>query len=262
MKTINTNHTVEELYQEEFIAKWMGPEGEMEGPLYVLWQLIESYQVDIFQVSIHRITEDFLLFIQKAKEMKIELASSFVLMASRLLYYKSKALLPDPGFEEDDNERLPPEIIQQLLEYKKFQLAAETLEELEEISQGIYYRNNEDLTIDIEENYNINDLIRVYINFLNKKENIKIQKTKNIEINLESITVEEKIEFIRKLLESSSNTYFTLHELFENPYSVSIIEIIVSFLAILELARLKEIIIQQKEIFGPIYIFKKSMIVR
>ncbi len=257
------NNIVEELYKDEFITKWMGPEGEMEGPLYVLWQLIESYQVDIFQVSIHKITEDFLQFIERAKEQKIELASSFVLMASKLIYYKSKALLPDPGFEEEEeNERLPPEIIQQLLEYKKFQLAAETLEELEEISQGIFYRTNEDLTIETEESYNINDLIRVYINFLQKKEKIKVQKPKDIEINLDSITVEEKIEFIRKLLESSGNTYLTLYELFENPYTVSIFELIVSFLAILELARLKEIIIQQKEIFGPIYIFKKSIIVR
>jgi segregation and condensation protein A len=248
------------LLEEEFIIKWKGPNGEMEGPLYVLWQLIESYQVDIFEVSIHRITEDFLNFIKKAKELKIELASSFALMASKLLYYKSKALLPDPGFEDEEQEKLPPEIVQQLLEYRKFQQAAEVLKEIKELSEGVFSRQNDQTLVEIEESYNINDLIQAYINFLKRKEISQTQKEKHLEINLENLTVEQKIEDIRKILENT--TYFAFHELFENPYNISVFEFIVVFLAILELARLNEIIIEQKEIFGPIYIFKKSVTVR
>jgi len=248
------------LLEEEFIIKWKGPNGEMEGPLYVLWQLIESYQVDIFEVSIHRITEDFLNFIKKAKELKIELASSFALMASKLLYYKSKALLPDPGFEDEEQEKLPPEIVQQLLEYRKFQQAAEVLKEIKELSEGVFSRQNDQTLVEIEESYNINDLIQAYINFLKRKELSQSQKEKYLEINLENLTVEQKIEDIRKILEIT--TYFAFYELFENPYNISVFEFIVVFLAILELARLNEIIIEQKEIFGPIYIFKKSVTVR
>ncbi|GIX41117.1 MAG: segregation and condensation protein A [Leptospiraceae bacterium] len=250
----------ETLLQEDFIVKWKGPDGEMEGPLYVLWQLIESYQVDIFEVSIHRITEDFLNFIQKAKELKIELASSFALMASRLLYYKSKALLPDPGYEDEEQEKLPPEIIQQLLEYKKFQQVAETLREIEELSEGIFTRQNDQTLIEVEETYHINDLIQAYINFIKRKEKQTKHKEDHLEINLENFTIEEKIEYTRQLL--NKTTYFAFHELFEDPYHISLFEFIVAFLAILELARLNEIVIEQKEIFGPIYIFKKSVTVR
>jgi len=258
---VGTNYTSNDnLLEEEFIIKWKGPNGEMEGPLYVLWQLIESYQVDIFEVSIHRITEDFLNFIKRAQELKIELASSFALMASKLLYYKSKALLPDPGFEDEEQEKLPPEIVQQLLEYRKFQQAAEVLKEIEELSEGVFSRQNEQTLIEIEESYNINDLIQAYINFLKRKEISQTQKEKHLEINLENLTVEQKIEDIRKILEDT--TGFAFHELFEDPYNISLLEFIVVFLAILELARIKEIIIEQKEIFGPIYIFKKSITVR
>ena len=258
---MGTNYTSNDnLLEEEFIIKWKGPNGEMEGPLYVLWQLIESYQVDIFEVSIHRITEDFLNFIKRAQELKIELASSFALMASKLLYYKSKALLPDPGFEDEEQEKLPPEIVQQLLEYRKFQQAAEVLKEIEELSEGVFSRQNEQTLIEIEESYNINDLIQAYINFLKRKEISQTQKEKHLEINLENLTVEQKIEDIRKILEDT--TGFAFHELFEDPYNISLLEFIVVFLAILELARIKEIIIEQKEIFGPIYIFKKSITVR
>lgn len=261
MLHFNANVNVSNL-PEEFITKWIGPEGEMEGPLHVLWQLIESYQVDIFQVSIHKITEDFLKFLEKAQELKLELSSSFIVMASKLLYYKSKALLPEQSFDEDEvDERLPPEIIQQLLEYKKFQSAAEVLDELYEMSQGIFYRNNENLSLETEEYYNINDLIRVYIDFLNRKKNAKNQNIEQIEVNLENITVEEKIEYIRKLFHNANRTYILFHDLFQNSLNHSMIELIVSFLAILELARLKEIFLQQKEIFGPIYIFKKSVVV-
>ncbi len=250
---------LEDPLQSEFIVKWKSPDGEKEGPLYVLWQLIESYQVDIFEVSIHKITEDFINFIEKAKELKIELASSFALMASRLLYYKSKALLPDPGFEEEEQEKLPPEIVHQLLEYRKFQQAVEVLKGLEELSEGIFYRQNEQVLNYFEEEYNINDLIHAYINFINKKEKIS-KENLQLKVVLENVTVEEKIQFTRNILQNT--THFQFHELFENPYQISIIEFIVTFLAILELARLNEIIIEQKEIFGPITIFKKSIIVR
>ncbi len=74
----------------------------------MLWELIESYRVDIFDVTLNRITQDFLDFIRRAEELHIELASSFAMMASRLLYYKSKALLPDPGFEEAEEEKARP----------------------------------------------------------------------------------------------------------------------------------------------------------
>ncbi|MCS7205783.1 MAG: segregation/condensation protein A [Leptospiraceae bacterium] len=243
---------------ESFLVKWKGPNGEEEGPLYVLWQLIESYKVDIFEVSLQRITEDFLNFIRKAKEWKIELASNFALIASKLIFYKSRILLPDPGFVEEDQDRLPKEMIQQLLEYRKYQQAAEHLQEIQEFSEGIFTKNNHYVFWDYEETYSINDLIRVYAQFLKSKQQTK--RDSFIEIELENITVEEKMNFILEVLQD--NIHIGLFDLFENHYQISLIEFIVTFLAILELARLRKVIIEQKYIFGPILIFKNTAIVR
>ncbi len=250
------------LEEEEFRIKFLSPSGELEGPLSVLWQFIESYQVDIFQVSLAKITDDFLKFIQDAKRFKIDLASDFVLMASRLIYYKSKALLPDPGFEDENQDVLPPEIVQQLLEYRKYQQAAKHLEDILEVSEGVFSRENQDYRLsNYEETYNINELIQSFLLFLKRKEKSKqLEEEKFFTIDIEKITVEEKINLTRKILLSTHE--FEFHELFENPFQVPIIEVIVSFIAILELTKLKEIILVQKEIFGNIRIIKKSVTVR
>lgn len=246
---------------EDFIVRWIGPEGEREGPLYVLWQLIESYQVDIFNVSLTKITEDFLNYIQKTNVLKLEIASSFLQIASKLLYYKSKVLLPDPGFEEEEQDRLPKEIINQLLEYRKFQKAAEMLQQIEEIAEGIYTRNNSDLVLDgYEESYNFNDLIQSYIRLMRKKYKQDNHKNNFLAIDLDTITVEKKIEFIRSII--AEKKYLEFFQLLENRHFFSIIEIVVTFLAILELAKQKEIVIEQKHIFGTIFIFKRTITVR
>jgi segregation and condensation protein A len=84
----------------QFLVKWSTNEGGWtEGPLSVLWTLIESYKIDIFEVSLSRITEDFIQFLRLAKNLPIELSSEFTKMAASLVYLKSKALLPNPGFE-------------------------------------------------------------------------------------------------------------------------------------------------------------------
>ena len=161
---------------DTFPVSWLNSDGEPEqGPMYVLWELIESYKVDIFEVSLHRITEDFLNFLRRAGELQVELASSFTVMASRLLYYKSRALLPDPGFEESDEEsRLPPELVQQLLEYRKFQFAAERLGDLDETSAGMLTRKTGLVpdTGSAETNEwldaSLVDLIQAYSNVLNR----------------------------------------------------------------------------------------------
>ncbi|NBU97395.1 MAG: ribulose phosphate epimerase, partial [Spirochaetia bacterium] len=86
-----------------FLVKWNTNEGGWtEGPLSVLWSLIESYKVDIFEVSLSRITEDFITFLKLARNLPIEISSEFTKMAASLVYLKSKALLPNPGFEEPD----------------------------------------------------------------------------------------------------------------------------------------------------------------
>jgi len=245
-----------------FRVSWINASGEEEeGPLSVLWQLIESYRVDIFEISLRRITEDFLTFLNRADELKIDLASSFAVMAAKLLFYKSKALLPDPGFDEPDPEdRLPPELIQQLLEYRKFQMAAEKIRDLSDITSGMFSRES-GYSAEIDENsewldVNLVDLIQAYSRVLKKYESSNSEEA-GYEVEQDSFSVEDKIEMIRNLLISAVS--FLFEDLFENIQSMNKGEIISTFLAILELVKSGEILVRQKEIFGPIHIFKKSV---
>lgn len=253
---------------DNFPVSWMNSDGEPEqGPMYVLWELIESYRVDIFEVSLHRITQDFLNFLQRAGELQVELASSFTVMASRLLYYKSRALLPDPGFEDSDEEtRLPPELVQQLLEYRKFQFAAERLGELDETSAGMLTRKTglvpDTGSADANEWLDVSlvDLIQAYSNVLNRASaQDGSDEEDHYEVEMEEYSVEDKIVYLRGLLVDAQS--FAFEELFENIQEMSKVEIVVTFLALLELTRQGEIILRQKVNFGEIRIFKKSVLV-
>lgn len=248
-----------------FEVAWENPEGEMEhGPLTVLWQLIETYRVDVFDISLQKITDDFINFINHARDLKIELVSSFAVMAARLLYYKSKALLPDPGFEEPESEsRLPPELVQQLLEYRKYQLAAEKLGELRAITSGMYTRESvrkapaEDSSewLDV----NLVDLIRAYADVLSRAE-LAEQNEPEMEVSMDEFSVEDKVTLILEMLNQAVS--FAFDDLFQLLPVKKKGDIIATFLAILELVRQGAIILQQKAVFGEIHIFKKAAVVR
>ena len=249
-----------------FRVRWTNVQtGEPEeGPLYVLWDLIESYRVDIFEVSLLRITEDFVHFLKSALDLQMELASSFAVMASRLLYYKSRALLPDPGFEESDDEpRLPPELVQQLLEYRKFQMAAEKLRDLDEVAGGLLARDTgmvPELGGDSGEwlDVSVVDMIQAYSRLLRRLDEVE-NGPEGMELATEQFSVEDKIEYLRSLLLEAQS--FSFDELFENVENMQRVELIATFLALLELSRVGEIVLRQKRNFGEIRIFKKSVLV-
>lgn len=248
-----------------FLVSWVNGQGEREeGPLSLLWQLIESYRIDIFDISLLRITQDFLEFLNAAKDLRLELASSFSVMAARLLFYKSRALLPDPGFDEPDTEdRLPPELIQQLLEYRKFQLAADRFQDLVEITSGMLTRQMEpepeSAPGDSEEGWidvSLLDLVKAYQAVLERVERDG-QEEEGYTVSADEYSVADKIAMIRTLLESSIS--FGFEDLFPNPEQMRRGEVISTFLALLELVRASEIIIRQRETFGEIHIFKKTV---
>ena len=249
---------------DSFNVSWMNSSGEPEqGPLYVLWELIESYRVDIFEVSLARITEDFIAFLRAAGDLQLDLASSFSHMASRLIYYKSKALLPDPGFEDPEEEsRLPPELVQQLLEYRKFQLAADRLREREEITTGMLSRDasmvpESDGSAGEWLDVSLVDLIRAYADLLKRLD--VPDEERHFEVQLEEFSVEDKIVYLNDLLERVQS--FTLDELFEQRNRFNRGELIATFLALLELTRQGMIILRQKQNFSQIHVFKKTVLV-
>ena len=277
MNTLQTQKTLSENSPEEFkqgpdvqfFVSWRNGEGILErGPLQVLWDLIEAYQIDIFDVSLERLTRDFLQFIEHNKTLELNLAASFMSMAARLIYYKSRALLPNLEFEESEEEhRLPPELVQQLLEYRKYQAAARKLGFIDEVSSGMYTRKAE-LPLQQEKktkqesneylDLNLTDMIMLYSRFLKRAEAQK-QKEENLSYELENYNVAEQIAYLETLLENVDS--FRFEEIFEDPKHIKKGELITSFLALLELTKQAKIIIRQRKNFGEIRIFKQTALV-
>lgn len=218
---------------------------EQKGPLGVLWGLIESYEVDVFSVSLSRITRDFLTHMETA-EISLEEQADFTQTAARLLFYKSRLLLPNAVVGEDTPpDKLPYELVEQLLEYKKMQQAAEEMRRLEEKSQlrlvreagwGAYEQDSDYLEVDLL------SFLRTFRDFLEREE-----KSRPMQIQDETISAEEMMEYmLTKLLGDSEASFF------RSVVGFSIARIIACFLALLELAKQKMVVLRQDEWLGDI----------
>jgi segregation and condensation protein A len=240
-----------------FLVKWNTNEGGWtEGPLSVLWSLIESYKVDIFEVSLSRITEDFITFLKLAKNLPIEISSEFTKMAASLVYLKSKALLPNPGFEELDTEpSLPRELVDKLLEHKKFQIVGQKLAYIDLVRSAVFPRESNQILIDFPDDENwldvdIIDLISAFNGILSKEAvNEEIPKLLIAESNY---SISDKINNIEKLLTEKKEILFSEIFFSKDPETL---DIVYSFLAILEIVKLKKVKIKQHKMFGDIKIF-------
>ena len=241
------------LDDNSFIVRWNNNEGGIsEGPLSVLWNLIESYRVDIFDVKLSQITADFLQFIQISGELSIDIGAEFTLMAANLVYLKSRALLPDPGFEEEDYDPpLPPELVEKLLEFKKFQMSAKTLSVLDKVASGTFSRESNQVIGDEEAWLDVSliDLIASFQRLLIEAEEPEMKEF----VMRHKFTVVDKISWLEKLLDEKNEFEFT--EIFstEKPEKM---EIVVSFLALLEIVKAGYAIVRQHKIFGDIKIIR------
>ena len=222
-----------------------------EGPLDLLLHLIKQEEVDIWDIPIARITEQYLEYLKMFEELDINPASEFIVMAATLIYIKSRLLLPpDPDkTEEEEVEDPHRELVYQLLEHQKFKNAAQMLYSKETVENSVWphppveIRQEEDEVLDVT----IFDLVSAFKHIVER-----IEAFSGLEVKRESFTIEEKIDELRQMLlvrgEIKFSTYLSK--------GLSRQHIIVIFLAILELARLREIRFLQKKIFGEIYIRK------
>ncbi len=222
-----------------------------EGPLDLLLYLIKRDEIDIYDISIERITRQYLEYLQAFKELNIDLAGEFVLMAANLLYIKSRSLLPldqQPPDEEADEDDPRWELIRQLIEYKKFKEAAALLSDRALEQENIFSRAavaTPEVPLRLGE-VGIFQLINAFQNVIKR-----IQAREELqEIFGENFTVSDKIETILARVSEGSTLKFS--ELFA--HMASRVEIVVTFLALLELIRLKQIRASQSDPFGEIEI--------
>jgi len=223
-----------------------------EGPLDLLLYLIKKDEVDIYDISLERITGQYLEFMDAFKALDLELAGEFVVMAANLIYLKSRALLPaavQPPEEEVEEDDPRWDLIRQLVEYKKFKDAAAQLSQREIDQSNLFGRMNDPAEAAVPErplgDVSVFDLINAFNSVLKrlatKSEDLR-------EIFEENYTVSDKIDLIMKMTASGVPLKFT--ELFAN--AASRFEIVVTFLALLELIRLKQLKTMQSEAFGEI----------
>lgn len=239
----------------EFVVRWNNQDGGLtEGPISVLWSLIDSYKVDIFEVSLARITSDFIQFLRTTQTLSIELTSEFAVMASHLVYLKSKALLPDPGFEEEDYDPpLPKELVDKLLEHKKFQIAGQKLAELDRITAGMFTRETNQV-LEEEETWldvSLVDLISAFNSIL-EKESLNEEEPAVYE-GYQQYSVEDKMEFLLSLLETKGEIHFLDIFTVSKPDKK---EIVAGFLAVLETVKIRMCKVVQHKVFGEIKIIK------
>ncbi len=229
-----------------------------EGPLDLLLYLIKKNDLDISKISIAEVTGQYMQYIDMMKMLDLNIVGDFLVMAATLMQIKSRMLLPpDPVELQAEEENPEDELVRRLSEYKQFKEIAESLKEKEIERQKLFARVPDEENIkkfkeESKEYYfeaNLFDLINALTEALNKNTE---EVTHNVV--LEEFTVEQKVHDILHILIDLDSVM--VHDLFNKCRSKD--EIIVTFLAVLELIRLKEIKILQKRIFSDIEITRNK----
>ncbi|MEY8422458.1 segregation/condensation protein A [Lachnospiraceae bacterium 38-14] len=234
-----------------------------EGPLDLLLHLLEKNKVSIYDIPIVEITNQYLEYIQEMKRQDLNIMSEFLVMAATLIAIKSKMLLPKEEKEEEEEEEDPrAELVQQLLEYKMYKCMSFELKDRQVDAQRVLYKlptippeveafeepvNLEELMADLT----LSKLNNIFQSVLRRQEN-KIDKVRSQfgKIEKEEVSLSDKMTFLEGY--AKSHRHFSFRGLLEGQSSK--MEVIVSFLAILELMKMGKIAITQENLFDDIAI--------
>lgn len=233
-----------------------------EGPLDLLLQLIKASEIDIYNIPIAEITEQYIFYLRSMEELDLEITSEFLVMAATLLEIKSKMLLPKKqALVGDDIVEIDPrqELIERLIEYKKYKEFADRLKGIED-TNVVFFKNPEVID-DIEDseyffnNISIENLMVAFkkvVDIHDRKRNTRGEIPKDI--NYDEYKIEDKMDEIMLQLDNDSNIRF--ESFFES--SRDVMEIIVIFLAMLELIKIRKIYVRQFNNFGEIIIERQG----
>lgn len=224
-----------------------------DGPLDLLLHLIKEANVSIYDISIEEITDKYLEYIHKEKELNINVSSSYLVMATELMYIKSKSLLPSIKVEDDESEQElnRDNLINKLVEYKKYKEVTSEFKKLEERRQEIFTKIPENYSNYAEETEvknmaSVDDLINAFKLFLDRKE---LEKPLDTTVTNKEYSVKERKKKIREYLKLNSKAYLDeLIDEYSRPY------LVVTFLSVLEMVKENDIIIKQDRNFDKILI--------
>ncbi len=224
-----------------------------EGPLDLMLFLIKKDEINIYDIPIAKITKDFLQYVELAKEMKLSKAGDFVLMAATLMKIKVRMLLP---VEESDNENIEDprtDLVNMLLEYKRFKEISQELEEKEKLQGQHYYRIPlESGNVDITASESLED-VQMYdlmVTFRYLLQNYEEPLSHNV--YLEKVSIADQMIFLKQKLMLSKTVKFS--ELI--PLLQSRLVLVITFLAILDLVKGNQIKIKQSQLFDELLVMK------
>ncbi|MBM7614036.1 segregation and condensation protein A [Alkaliphilus hydrothermalis] len=237
-----------------------------EGPFDLLFHLIEKNEIDIYDIPINEVADQYMEYIRAMETLDLEITSEFLVMAATLLEIKSKMLLPVEVVDhvQLEFEELDPrhELVRRLLEYKKYKMAAEVFREKEDVSKKLYFKPREEIIFEVEENHckllenlEMSDLMTALEKMLSGKHIRDKRENTFHQMQRDAFTIDEKINEILDLLSLTSTLKF--NSLFAELESRN--EMITTFLALLELIKLKKISVRQEMSFTEIEVNLKNI---
>lgn len=229
-----------------------------EGPIDLLLYLIEKNKMKIEEINLTEITDQYIEYLNEMEKMNLEIASEFLVMASTLLYLKSKNLLPKQ--EETEEELTEEELIKRIIEYKKYKTISQVFKENYVENSKRIFKTQEDIKLPkqvLEEKYSNEMIPEIYKNLL-EKTSVRINKNaKNIEkiALVENYTVGDKVkEMFRVLIKQKKFIFNKLFSLKSRDKQ----EVVTAFSGLLELSRRDKVETKQEELFGDIYVEKRK----
>ena len=239
-----------------------------EGPLDLLLHLIQQNDLDLYDIPVQEITDQYMVYIHTMRVLHLDIASEYLVMASTLLYMKSQMLLPveedelfDDDFYDEGEVDSREDLMRRLIEYKKFKEAAEELKDREFERSELFSRPMTDLTPLLDDgsgqlenpklNVSIYDMLQAFQKIQKRK---KASRPKYTRVHRDEIPIEEKMHQIMDYLTGHQGKCM-FSDLFEE---VEKYELVVSFMALLELMKEKEVFCHQEENFADFLIYKKE----
>ena len=228
---------------------------DFEGPLDLLLHLVSKYQMDIYDVPITEVIEQYLAYVSTLQAMRLEVAGEYMVMASQLMLIKSRKLLPKVAEVTDLEDDLEQDLLSQIEEYRKFKLLGEQLEVKHQERAQYYSKAPTELIyedVELVHDKTTIDLFLAFSNLLSKKKEEFSQN--HTTILRDEYKIEDMMVIVREALVEGQQ--LRLQDLFKETKDLQ--EVITLFLATLELIKTQEILLIQKESFGDIYLMKKN----
>jgi segregation and condensation protein A len=226
-----------------------------DGPLDLLLDLIRKQDIDIYDIPIAQITAQYLQYVERIKQLDVDVASEFIYMASVLIQIKSRMLLPrDPDLPGDAQDDPRAELVSRLLEHEKFKMAAQMLLQRQQIEEAVLsnpalkeFKNQEGTEAELAAD--VVDLVRTFQQILDRQ-----RQRPMIDVDEDTVTVTQMIDYFRRRLTIEERPV-RLKNLLRSLQTRN--ALVCAFLALLELVRLQAIMLRQEHVFGEIVI-KKS----